>query len=133
MSIVRDKGAKTKSTIKAALKECSPLFFAAIAFSFFINILMLAVPLYSLQVLDRVLSSGSQDTLLMLTIIAAASLMFAHILRALRSFVFAHAGRWMEDKLSSAFASKTAQLAASKPGSGSQPLCDLGTVIGFVT
>ncbi len=127
------RSTKNKSPIKAALKECRPLFWAAIAFSFFINILMLAVPLYSLQVLDRVLSSGSRDTLLMLTIIVTASLLFAHILTALRTFIFAHIGRWIEDKLSGVFARKTAKLAVYKPGIGSQPLRDLGTIKGFVT
>lgn len=126
-------GDKMKSSVKAALRECRSLFFSAVCFSFFINILMLSVPLYSLQVLDRVLSSGSKDTLLMLTIIVAASLIFAHLLTALRSIVFAHIGRWIEDKLSSTFVSKTAKLAVQKPNIGSQPLRDLSTIKGFVT
>ena len=37
--------------------------------SFFINLLILSVPLYSLQVFDRVLSSKSTDTLLALTLL----------------------------------------------------------------
>ncbi|MBJ7440107.1 MAG: ATP-binding cassette domain-containing protein [Sphingopyxis sp.] len=41
-----------------------------LAFSFAINILMLVSPLYMLQVYDRVLSSGSVDTLLWLTLIS---------------------------------------------------------------
>ncbi|NOH24998.1 ATP-binding cassette domain-containing protein [Vibrio europaeus] len=42
----------------------------ALACSFFTSMLLLAVPLYSLQVFDRVMNSRSEDTLLMLCIIA---------------------------------------------------------------
>jgi ATP-binding cassette subfamily C protein EexD len=39
-------------------------------FSFIINILLLVSPLYMLQIYDRVLSSGSHETLYALTAIA---------------------------------------------------------------
>ena len=39
-------------------------------FSFIINLLLLVSPIYMLQLYDRVLSSGSGDTLLVLSIIA---------------------------------------------------------------
>ena len=39
-------------------------------FSFVTNLLMLVAPLYMLQIYDRVLTSGSADTLIWLTIIA---------------------------------------------------------------
>lgn len=44
-------------------------FVTAAAFSLAINLLFLAGPLYMLQVYDRVVSSGSVTTLVMLTII----------------------------------------------------------------
>lgn len=43
---------------------------AAFFFSLFINILMLTSPVYMLQIYDRVLTSGSEETLLSLTLIA---------------------------------------------------------------
>ena len=43
---------------------------AIAAFGFIYNALLLIMPLYSLQVLDRVLSSQSQETLLMLSLLA---------------------------------------------------------------
>ena len=41
----------------------------AFIFSLFINLFLLAVPIYSLQVFDRVLSSQSLDTLVLLTVL----------------------------------------------------------------
>ncbi|MET0100886.1 MAG: type I secretion system permease/ATPase [Sedimenticola sp.] len=119
--------------IKAALAESRPLFLGAFWFGLFINVLMLAVPLYSLQILDRVLSSGSRDTLLMLTIIVAVSLVFMGLLQGLRTLVFSHIGRWMDDKLSMGLVRKSVELAVHKPAIGTQPLRDLATIKGFVS
>ena len=119
--------------VKAALRECRPLFMSVFWFSFFINILMLAVPLYSLQVLDRVLSSGSTDTLLMLTIIVTSSLLFMGLLQGLRTLVFSQIGRWLDERLSMDTVEKTVGLALHKPGIGSQPLRDLAVIKSFLS
>lgn len=52
-----------------------PALQAAAMFSFAFNLLLLVSPLYMLQVYDRVLTSGSLDTLLLLTLLALALLM----------------------------------------------------------
>ena len=44
--------------------------FAIGVFSLFVNILMLTLPLYLFQLSDRVLTSRSMDTLLMLSMVA---------------------------------------------------------------
>lgn len=119
--------------LRLALKECRPLLWGAFWCGLFINLLMLAVPIYSLQVLDRVLSSGSFDTLLMLTIVVAAAVVFMGVMQGLRSMVFSHLGRWMDDRLSGDIVDKMVALAVHKPKIGSQPLRDLATVRGFVT
>lgn len=53
--------------------------------SFFINILMLTSPLYMLQIYDRVVSSGSVDTLIFLSIAAAAMLLSSGLLEGFRA------------------------------------------------
>ena len=71
--------------VAAALRECRQHFVAALAFSLGINLLYLALPLYMLQVYDRVLSSGSIPTLVLLTVaclIALATLAALDIVRA---------------------------------------------------
>src|SRR5688500_8506260 len=47
-------------------------FIVVAAFSVFVNLLMLTVPIYLFQLSDRVLTSRSIDTLLMLSMIAVA-------------------------------------------------------------
>src|SRR5262245_24480952 len=43
-----------------------------VAFSIFVNVLMLTLPIYLFQISDRVLTSRSLETLLMLSLLAAA-------------------------------------------------------------
>jgi len=115
------------------LRKCKIQFLSAFGFGLFINLLMLAVPLFTMQVLDRVLSSGSKDTLVMLSVIVGVCLVTMGVLQALRSFVFQHVGRWLDDKLSVEIASKTTLLAVTKPGVGSQPLRDLASIRSFIS
>jgi ATP-binding cassette subfamily C exporter for protease/lipase len=57
--------------LKSFIARVKPIFFVAAAFSMVVNLLMLVPSLYMLQVYDRVLTSRSLDTLLMLTLLAA--------------------------------------------------------------
>lgn len=123
----------SENPLAQTLQQCRPLFWAAFWFGLFINALMLAVPLYSMQVLDRVLSSGSMDTLLMLSLIAAVALLFMGLLQGLRGLVFSQIGRWLDDKLALAVVHKTLAASLVKPNLGAQPVRDLATVRGFVT
>jgi ATP-binding cassette subfamily C protein EexD len=63
-------GASPDAGLRGAIEACRDSFLAAGIFSMFINVLMLLPAIYMLQVYDRVLNSGSQSTLLMLTLIA---------------------------------------------------------------
>ncbi len=53
--------------LRASLARCRSAFIAIGIFSFFVNMLVLTGSLYSLQIYDRVLSSRSEPTLLVLT------------------------------------------------------------------
>jgi ATP-binding cassette subfamily C protein EexD len=59
-----------ESDLRKALEACRGSFFAAGFFSLFVNLLLLLPAIYMLQIYDRVLTSGSESTLLMLTLIA---------------------------------------------------------------
>jgi ABC-type protease/lipase transport system fused ATPase/permease subunit len=58
--------------LAAALRECRSAFGTVALFSGIVNLLMLAGPLYILQIYDRVLSSRSVPTLVALSIFWSA-------------------------------------------------------------
>jgi ATP-binding cassette subfamily C protein len=62
---------------------------AAAVVGLVVNVLHLALPLYTIQVYDRVISSGSVDTLVALTAIVAVLLAFQAVLDYLRQRIFA--------------------------------------------
>ncbi len=69
------------------------------AFSFFVHLLVLAVPLYSLQVYDRVLSSRSEETLVWLTLITVLAIAVLAVIDGLRSRILVRLSGWLERQL----------------------------------
>ena len=67
--ITQNQQHNNDSELRKALSSCKSSFMSAGFFSLFINLLLLMPAIYMLQVYDRVLSSGSESTLLMLTLI----------------------------------------------------------------
>lgn len=80
-------GERAKTPAQAALGACRGAFAAVAVFSLCVNLLMLTVPLYMLQVFDRVLASRSIETLVMLTIVAAGAFVVMAALEVVRSWV----------------------------------------------
>jgi PrtD family type I secretion system ABC transporter len=66
--------AKTRSPLRDAVAQCRPELWASAFFSLFLNLLMLVVPIYIMQIFTRVLVSGSRETLVVLTIGAVVSM-----------------------------------------------------------
>src|SRR5258708_16791191 len=85
--------------IKEAFRACRGAFLLLLAFSFGTNILTLVSPLYMMQVFDRVLSSRSGDTLVMLTLVAGFALGFLALRDAVRSLMLAQIAEWLDDRL----------------------------------
>lgn len=104
---------------QSVLSKYRKTLLSVVAFSFFINLLMLAIPLYLLQIYSRVLPNHSGDTLLLLTGIVIASLVTMAALEAIRSAVVAKLGTWLEHQLSPHLlsGSLTRSLKSSSPGS----------------
>ncbi len=100
-------------------------------FTFVVNLLLLIQPVYMLQVYDRVLASGSIDTLVYVSIMAAAALLLLGVLDAVRSVIAGRMGARIE-----VVAANDAMLAAMSGPRASigdvQPLRDLQTVRSFV-
>ncbi len=68
----RTTTASGEHELKTALNSGRGLLLAVVLFSVFINILMLTGPLFMLQIYDRVLGSGSEETLVALSILVTA-------------------------------------------------------------
>jgi ATP-binding cassette subfamily C protein len=82
---------RTHSAFTRHLRSSGAHFGTAGAFSLAINLLYLAGPLYMLQVYDRVVPSGSQITLLMLTLVLLLSYLALAGLDAARAHVLTRA------------------------------------------
>lgn len=68
-------------------------------FSIFTNLLLLAAPIYMLQVYDRVLTSRSTDTLLFLTLIIGFAIATYAVLETVRSGIVIRLGVWLDRRL----------------------------------
>ena len=75
--------------------------YSVVFFSMCINILMLAAPIYMLQIFDRVLSSRSLDTLFLLSLIIIVAILCLALLEAVRSNILVKIGRWIDKRLGS--------------------------------
>jgi PrtD family type I secretion system ABC transporter len=84
------------------LARCREGLIAVGAFSIFINLLVLTVSLYMLQVYDRVLPGQSVETLIYLTLIAGGALAAMGALDLMRSRILVRLGTWIERSLSTA-------------------------------
>lgn len=87
------------SRLTIAIDACRKGFVAIGVFSLFINLLMLTAPLYMLQLFDRVLTSRSTDTLIVLMLIAGVALLVMTILEIVRGAMLVRLGTWLEWRL----------------------------------
>jgi len=86
----------------------------AALFGFIANILMLAVPLYALQVMDRVLASRSLDTLLVLTLGVLVCLAMSTILLRVKSRIFSRSALMVEQRLTPELVGREIRAIASR-------------------
>lgn len=105
-----------------------PLRYVA-GFSFVVNLLLLAPALFMLQVFDHVLTSGSQETLLVLLVGMAVALGLMFALDLLRSRLQGIAGSLIGDALSPVVARTLIALRARPGGgAGAEGLRDVGAL-----
>lgn len=89
-------GAKELRTVR---RRSRGLYWAVALFSLFANLLMLTGPLYMLQVYDRVLGSGSQETLLALSMIVIFMYAIMGLMDYTRGRVMARVGARFQSDL----------------------------------
>jgi len=120
--------------VARALRACRGTFGVIMGFSLAINILQLASPLYMMQVFDRVLTSRSGDTLIMLTLITVLAVAVLALIDAIRSQMLVRVGNWLDDRLGpTVFSGALKTALRSDPARAAQGLRDLATVRSFMT
>src|SRR5215831_4393679 len=115
------------SEVAAALRECRRAFGGVAVFSGVVNLLMLAGPLYMLQVYDRVLTSRSVPTLVVLSILLVGAYAFQGALDFIRSRVVVRAAALLDGRLAPAVHGAVINLAIGTKhrADGPQPVRDL--------
>ncbi|WP_311944976.1 type I secretion system permease/ATPase [Halomonas piscis] len=120
--------------LQRALKACKGSFVAVGFFSMFVNLLMLVPPMYMLQVYDRVLSTQSEDTLLMLTLLVIFLFAIMGGLELVRSRILVRVGNKLDTTINERLYSAMFRRSLMAPGGQSaQPLSDLTSLRQFLT
>ncbi|HEX4509854.1 MAG TPA: ATP-binding cassette domain-containing protein, partial [Burkholderiaceae bacterium] len=126
-------GAPQVDPVRAAIAANRPLFASAMLFTAVMSGLALTTSFYMLQVYDRVLTSRSEDTLLLLTIIAFGAIAVFAALDSLRLRLLQRIGMRVGETLSPqvlrAMVSTTSQLGGVAARSG---LRDVETIRNFI-
>ncbi|MGE5548537.1 MAG: type I secretion system permease/ATPase [Solirubrobacterales bacterium] len=93
---MRAKGPPFATAI-ASIRRQAP---TVLLFSLLANLLLLASSLYMMQVYDRVLASGSRDTLLWLTVLAFAAIATYSLIEQSRRRLLSAIATWLDGQLS---------------------------------
>ena len=120
---------KKTSELADALKAFRNSFFTVGVFSLFVNVLMLVPSIYMMQVYDRVLASGNQTTLLMITLLLMGLFVLMGLLEMIRSFVLVRVGARLDLKMNPRVFTAAFERNLVSPGSNTaQSLHDLSTL-----
>ena len=145
--------AQRPDELKRAMAACRRVWAGIGVFSAFLNLLMLSVPIYMMQLYDRVLSTRNVDTLLALTVMVMVALLILGLLDALRGRVgdglvallvlglldavrgrvLARVGGWLDQELGGLVLSgAVADALRAGGGVSAQGLRDLAKVRGYL-
>ena len=124
-----------KTELEQAIYYCRSAFYTAAFFSLFINLLMITPAIYMLQVYDRVLSSGSESTLLVITLLLVFLFISMGLLEWMRSLILVRVSSKLETLLNSRLFTVSFKQALYSGGQNSngQPLEDLTALRQFMT
>ena len=97
------------------------------------NLLVLAIPIYLFQISDRVLTSRSLDTLVMLTVVIVGAVVMQAIFDAIRRFILMRTAVEVAVRLGAPVLSAAAHASLQDNGRQYQTLGDLNQLRGFLT
>jgi PrtD family type I secretion system ABC transporter len=132
---LRSQAPPTHPHLAAALRDCRRAFWSVTFFSGAVNLLMLAGPLYMLQVYDRVLAGRSIPTLVALTIFLVGAYAFQGLLDFIRSRVVVRAAALLDSHLATTVHDAVVRIAVrgGQNADAHQPMRDLDQIRGFLT
>jgi ATP-binding cassette, subfamily C, bacterial len=122
-----------REVLGKGLNSCRRNLITVGIFSFLVNVLILAMPIYLFQLSDRVYTSRSIDTLMMLSVIVVGAIAAHVFLDMMRRFILMRVAVDVESKLGAPVLSAAAK--ASQGGSSRefQTLGDLQQLRSFIT
>ncbi len=127
------RGQYSQAVILGIRRHTVRLGWIVFGFSVLINLLLLVSPIYMLQIYDRVLASGSGETLFYLTLVAIGLLGALGALEHYRSLILVRFGEQVSNALDQRlFKGVTRALGLATTGNPTQPMRDLDTVNGFL-
>jgi PrtD family type I secretion system ABC transporter len=121
------------NVLKRILARYHGSFFVLGVFSFFYNILVLTLPIYMLSVFTHVLTSRSQETLVLLSLAAIAALLVQALLDYIRSQVLIRIGISLDTQLTPQVLEAVVRHAAGSPVRNGQRMRDVSELRGFLT
>ncbi len=124
-----------KTDLQKAISFCRSSFFIVGFFSLFINTLMLTPAIYMLQVYDRVVTSGSHSTLVMLTLIMILMFVTLGGLEWVRSQILVRVSTRLDTLLGTRLFNASFKQALYTGGmqASAQPLSDMTGIRQFMT
>jgi ATP-binding cassette subfamily C protein EexD len=117
MSLKKESSAKKE--VKKALFKVIGAFAMGGFFSLFINLLMLVPPLYMLQLYDRVVTSRSVETFIMITALVIVLFITLALLEMVRSRILVRVSNKIDELLSEKIFNALFKLAEKHPGKAS--------------
>ncbi|GHD13146.1 type I secretion system permease/ATPase [Tianweitania populi] len=120
-------------SLQAGIKAVKHNLAIVMVFTLATNVLVLAIPIYLFQISDRVLSSRSIDTLIMLTTVIVGAVIMQSVLDALRRFILMRTAVEVAAQLGAPILSAAARASLQSNGREYQVLGDLQQLRSFLT
>ncbi|MGP0093406.1 MAG: type I secretion system permease/ATPase [Xanthobacteraceae bacterium] len=122
-----------RDVLGKGLDACRRNLVTVAIFSFFVNLFILAMPIYLFQLSDRVYTSRSLDTLVMLSAIVVGAIAAHVFLDMMRRFILMRVAVEAESKLGAPVLSAAAKAAQTGSSREFQTLGDLQQLRSFIT
>lgn len=124
---------RRRSALRATAIRLTPGLLVGLGASLLITLLQLVVPVYSLQVFTRVLTSRSVETLILLTLIVIGAIIAYRLLAGLRQVLHLRLGEWFGARLNEDILAVLVRKTLGDRGDAGTALKDVSDLSAFVS